>query len=101
MTFTTEREKWDWKLFSERETIFLVAFRRSGRSFGSIPFVPPPPSSTLCSRQLQSSCHYIVNYFVKIWHVHLGVANNMHPLSGGVGGGGGGGEGKRKRSKFF
>ena len=26
---------------------------------------------------------------LKIWHVRLGVANNMHPLSWGGGGGGG------------
>ena len=49
---------------------------------GSFPFVPPPPS-TLCSPQLQSTCHYIVHHYVKILHVHLGVANNMHPLSWG------------------
>ena len=41
------------------------------------------PPSTLCSPQLQSTCHYIVNHYVKILHVHLGVANNMHPLSWG------------------
>ena len=35
--------------------------------------------------QLQSTCHYIVNHYVKILHVHLGVANNMHPLSWGGG----------------
>ena len=52
----------------------------------------PPPPSTLCSPQLQSTCHYIVNHFVKILHVHLGVANNMHPLSWGGGH-------KRKRSR--
>ena len=51
-----------------------------------------PPPSTLCSPQLQSTCHYIVNHYVKILHVHLGVANNMHPLSWGGGH-------KRKRSK--
>ena len=32
---------------------------------------------------LQSTCLYIVNHNVKIWHVHLGGANNMHPLSWG------------------
>ena len=35
--------------------------------------------------QLQSTCHYIVNHSVKILHVRLGGANNMHPLS--LGGG--------------
>ena len=49
----------------------------------------PPPPSTLCSPQWQSTCHYIVNHYVKILHVRLGVANNMHPLSWGGGGGGG------------
>ena len=44
------------------------------------------PPSTLCSPQLQSTCHYIVNHYVNILHVHLGVANNMHPLSWGGGG---------------
>ena len=31
----------------------------------------------------------MVNRYVKIWHVRLGGANNMHPLNGGGGGGGG------------
>ena len=44
---------------------------------GSFQFVPPPP-------QLQSTCYYIVNHCVKIWHVRL---------RGGGGGGGGGGYG--------
>ena len=39
---------------------------------GSFPFVPPPPPSTLCAPQLQSTCHYIVNHYVKILHVRLG-----------------------------
>ena len=52
-----------------------------------------PPPSTLCAPQLQSTCHYIVNHYVKIWHVRLGGANNMRPLSWGGGGGH-----KRKRS---
>ena len=49
-------------------------------NLGSFPFVPP---STLCAPQLQSTCHYIVNYYVKILHVRLGGANNMRPLSWG------------------
>ena len=36
--------------------------------------------------KLQSTPHDIVNHYVKIWHVRLGVANNMHPLSWGGGG---------------
>ena len=35
---------------------------------------PPPP-------QLQSTCLCKVNHYVKIWHVRLVGANNMHPLS--------------------
>ena len=31
--------------------------------------------------QLRSTCHYMSNHYVKIWHVRLEVANNMHPLS--------------------
>ena len=38
-------------------------------------FRPPPP--------LQSTCHYIVNYCVKILHVRRGGADNMRPLSWG------------------
>ena len=33
--------------------------------------------------QLQSTCHYIVNHYVKIWHMLRG-AINMRPLSGGT-----------------
>ena len=40
--------------------------------------------STLCAPQLQSTCNYIVNHYVKIWHVCLGFAINMRPLSWGV-----------------
>ena len=50
------------------------------------------PPSTLCAPQLQSTCQYIVNHYVKILHVRLGGANNMRPLSWGGGGH------KRKRS---
>ena len=48
---------------------------------GSFPFVPP---TKLCTAQLQNTCHYIVNHHVKVWHVHLRGANNMHPLSWGA-----------------
>ena len=41
--------------------------------------------------QLQSTCHYIIIHYVKIWHVRLGDENNMHPLSWGK---------KMKRSKI-
>ena len=51
-----------------------------------------PPPSTLCAPQLQSTCHYIVNHYVKILHVRLGGANKMRPLSWGGH--------KRKRSKI-
>ena len=40
---------------------------------------PPPPP------ELKSTCHCIVNDNEKIWHLTLGVANNMHPLSWGRG----------------
>ena len=39
--------------------------------------------STICTPQIQSTCHYTVNHYVKIWHVRLGGATNMHPLSWG------------------
>ena len=35
---------------------------------------------TLCAPHLQSTYHYTVRHYVKVWHVRLGVANNMHPL---------------------
>ena len=34
--------------------------------------------STVCSPQLKSTCHYIVNRYVKTWHLRLRDANNMH-----------------------
>ena len=43
------------------------------------------PPSTFCAPQLQSMCRYIVYHYVKIWHVRLGDANNMQPLSWGGG----------------
>ena len=71
-------------------------FAKEGNCWGLSHYSPPykkldlfrlcPPPSTLCSTQLQSTCHYIVNHHVKIWHVRLGGANNMHPLSWGGGG---------------
>ena len=56
----------------------------------------------ICAPQIQSTCHYKVNHYVKIWHVRLGwggggVANNMHPLSWE----GGGGQRERKVPKNF
>ena len=35
--------------------------------------------------QLKNTCLYIVYHYVKMWHVRLGCANNLHPLS--LGGG--------------
>ena len=35
--------------------------------------------------QLQSTCHYSNPYVKNIWHMRLGGANNMHPLSWGGG----------------
>ena len=57
---------------------------------------PPPPPITLCPPPphyampprlppLQSTCHNIVNNYVKIWHVRLGGANNINPPSWGGG----------------
>ena len=46
---------------------------------------PPPPLPVRYNPRLRSRCHYIVNYYVKIWHVRLGGAHNMHPLSWGEG----------------
>ena len=43
-----------------------------GINNGIFSFVPPPPPSTSCAPQLQSTCHYIVNHYVKIWHVRGG-----------------------------
>ena len=57
-------------------------------------FVPPTP---VAYAPPMSACHYIVNHYEKIWHVRLGDANNMHPLS--IGGGGGLGA-QKKRSEF-
>ena len=51
--------------------------------FGSFSFVPP---QYVMRPMLQNTCDYIVNLQVKIWHVCLGGANNMHPLSWGGGG---------------
>ena len=53
------------------------------KAFGSFPFVTP---QYVMRPQLQSTCHYILNYSVKILHVRLGGANNMRPLSWGGGG---------------
>ena len=36
--------------------------------------------------QSQSTCYYIVNLYVKLWHVRLVGAINMHLLSWGGGG---------------
>ena len=67
------------------------------------PPTPPPPQYVM-HPPLQSTCHYIVIHYVKMWHVRLGDAINIRPLSWRErGGGGGGGVGcgvhKRKRSK--
>ena len=47
---------------------------------GSSPFVPPERYAP----QLQSTCLNTVNHYVKIWHMRLGVANNMHTLGCGT-----------------
>ena len=48
---------------------------------GKIQFLDPFVPQYFLRPQLQSTRHYIVTHYVKIWHVRLGVANNMHPLS--------------------
>ena len=53
--------------------------------FRLCPPPPPPHPVRYAPPQLQSTCHYIVNHYVKIWHVRLGGANNMRPLSWGGG----------------
>ena len=60
----------EWKIFIFAEFIKII--------LGSFPFVPPPPR-TLCTPQLQSTCHYIIS--IK-WYVRLVGANNMSPLRG-------------------
>ena len=52
----------------------------------------PPPN---IAPQLQRTWQYVENHHVKILHVRLGVASNVHPLN--LGGGGGG---DRTRSYF-
>ena len=52
---------------------------------------PPPHPQYVMQPQLQSTCHYIVIHYVKLWQVRLGggggggggAANNIHTLSGG------------------
>ena len=73
----------------KRSDKFLVGVERQ---IGFFPFVPPPPPSTFCIPPLKSTCHHILNRYVKIWHVRLRCAHNMHPLSWEGGGH------KRKRS---
>ena len=64
---------------SNRDLLFWLHYLTVSRAqfARSFPFVPPlvryaPPS--------YNTCHYIVNHYVKIWHLRLGGANNMHPL---------------------
>ena len=64
------------------KTRFLNLLNNKSNKFRIFSFCAP---STLCSPKLRSTRHYIVNHYVKILHVHLGVANNMHPLSWGGG----------------
>ena len=43
-----------------------------------------PPTQYVMRPQLQITCHYIVNHYVKIWHVRRGGGGmNMRPLSWG------------------
>ena len=66
------RPKATHKARGDQDLCFKVLRESKGkkiRNFGSFPFVPP---STLCAPQLPSTCHYIVNHHVKLWHVRLG-----------------------------
>ena len=49
------------------------------KKLGSFSFVLPVFYAPLVTQP----CHYIVNHYVKIWHMRLGDANNRHPLSWG------------------
>ena len=55
----------------------------------------PPVRYAHPSYRARVITYYIANHYVKILHVPLGVANNMHPLSWGGGGH------KRKRSELY
>ena len=77
-------------LFFDQTSTEVRSFIPSWKNFSDLFRLWPP--SSLCSPQWQSTCHYIVNHYVKILHVRLGVANIMHPLSWGGH--------KRKRSDF-
>ena len=46
---------------------------------------PPPPPQYVMHPHLQSTCHYTVNQYVKIWHVRLGVQIICAPLRWGGG----------------
>ena len=50
---------------------------------GSFPVVPLP--QYVMQPPVTEHVSYIVNHYVKIWVVRLGIANNMHPLSWGGG----------------
>ena len=63
---------------AKKQAISLISCQFSldfDKLFGSFPFVPP---CTICGPQLQSTRHYIVTHYVKIWHVRMGGANNMY-----------------------
>ena len=80
--------------FSKQHVFLLTLIKNQSLSrifsVGALPpstLCPPPPPPP----QLQSTCHYMLNHYVKVWHLPLGRAlYNMHPLSWGGG--------KRKKS---
>ena len=55
------------------------------KKLGPFSFVPPVFYAPV--PLVTNPCHYIVNYYVEIWHMRLGDANYRHPLSWGEGGG--------------
>ena len=70
---------------SESQLLFssINYFQSLARDIFWIFFVCTPPPQYVMRPKLQNTCDCIVNLHVKIWHVCLGGANNMHPLSWG------------------
>ena len=95
-----QKKLWENQKFFEKPYESCLILKKKSlsilmKNIGSFPFVPPPPVRYAPPPPpLQCTFHYRVIHYVKKLHVRLGVANNMHPLSGGGGH-------KRKRSKIL
>ena len=74
--------------------ISLALFVKTWLTIFRIFSVCAPPPQYVMHPQLQSTGHYIINHYIKIWHVRLRVANNIHPLSWG------GGDGVTEKIRF-